>query len=84
MNPRPDKRAADMQQEMSNFVNASPNVRDFVSLMAKDHRTLQANFTKLCIAWLERAAQQYLDEDFDLRNADECEKAFHMVNAIRQ
>lgn len=82
MMPHPDKRAVETQQVMSNFLNIQGSHRDFISLMAKDHRALQSSFTLLCIAWLERAAQQYKDGDFDPRTEDECLRAYQMISAL--
>ncbi len=79
MSPHPDRRASEAQRELSNFISTGLSQRDFVSLMAKDRRSLQAEFTKLCFAWIQRAALQYQDGDYDLRNEEECKKAFQMV-----
>ena len=84
MMPHPDKKAVEAQQVMANFVNVGGSQRDFVSLMAKEHRYLQGGFTRLCIQWIERAAEQYTDGDYDLRNESECQKAYQMVSSQKQ
>ena len=51
---------------MSNYVNSFSNDYDeFARLMGCEHRTLQQNFTKLCIAWLKQLSEA---ESYDLRN----------------
>ena len=44
---------ADIVKEVINYVNnGSSNYKEFARLMSYEHRTLQQQFTKLCIAWL--------------------------------
>lgn len=51
---------------MSNFVNSSEaDYKEFAELMGREHRTLQQQFTKLCVAWLKHLATT---EYYDLRN----------------
>ena len=53
-------------REVSSYVNSmSADYNEFARLMACEHRTLQQNFTKLCIAWLKQLATT---EYYDLRN----------------
>lgn len=58
-----DKQAVDT---MSSYVNSMcSDYEEFAKHMSCEHRTLQQNFTKLCIAWLKQLAQT---EYYDLRN----------------
>lgn len=51
---------------VSNYVNSmSADYNEFAELMGREHRTLQQNFTKLCVAWLKHLATT---EYYDLRN----------------
>ena len=51
---------------MSNFVNGmGADYKEFARLMGNEHRTLQQNFTKLCVAWLKHLSEV---EYYDLRN----------------
>ena len=50
---------------MSSYVNGSAEYKDFAERMSIEHRTLQQNFTKLCVAWLKTLANT---EYYDLRN----------------
>lgn len=84
MNPHPERKAVDAQTMISNLINTGFSQRDFISRMSRDHRTLQAGFTRLCLAWLERAAEQYKDGDYDLQNEDECKNAYLMVKSLYQ
>lgn len=51
------KNPRDVVRAMTSFVNTSvPTNKAFVDEMSREHRTLQQNFTRLCITWLERLA----------------------------
>ena len=55
------KDALEFQQAVSDFVNSfNPDSEQFIRHMAGDHRTIQQAFTKLCLQWLERVA----DDDY--------------------
>ena len=56
----------DIVKEISNYVNSySSDYKEFARLMSYEHRTLQQQFTKLCIAWLKELSET---ENYDLRN----------------
>ena len=60
------QREKDIVEEISNYVNSySSDYKEFARLMSYEHRTLQQNFTKLCIAWLKELSET---ENYDLRN----------------
>lgn len=54
-----------LQEEVSMAINGSFDAKAFAKAFAKDHRTLQETFTKVCIAWLEELAT---NGSIDLRN----------------
>ena len=57
---------ADIVKEISSYVNnGSSDYKEFARLMSYEHRTLQQQFTKLCIAWLKELSET---ESYDLRN----------------
>ena len=59
-------RNLDAVRTMSNYVNSfSTDYKEFARLMSYEHRTLQQNFTKLCIAWLQELSKT---ENYDARN----------------
>lgn len=56
----------DIVKEISNYVNSyRSDYKEFARLMSQEHRTLQQQFTKLCIAWLKELSET---ENYDLRN----------------
>jgi hypothetical protein len=66
---RPVDFAVELARKISDYVNGIGNkLEDVIDPMARDHRTLQQGFTKLCVAWLERCAKMHDDRDFDGRN----------------
>jgi len=53
---------------MTDFVNNnSCSNNEFAELMGREHRTLQQNFTKLCIAWFVHLSK-VKEGWYDLRN----------------
>ena len=59
-------RDKDAVKAMSNYLNSfSVNYDEFAKQMSYEHRTLQQNFTRLCIAWLKQLSET---EYYDLRN----------------
>lgn len=66
---------------MSDYVNtlASSNEKSFAGEMAREHRTLQQNFTRLCVAWLEHLASE---DHYDLRNEASVKLAQQFVSQI--
>lgn len=60
------QRDTEIVKEVSNYVNSmNSSYEEFARLMSYEHRTLQQNFTKLCIAWLRQLSET---ENYDLRN----------------
>lgn len=63
----------DATRKITDYLN-NRNARYIVMGMAQEHRTLQQNFTRLCVAWLEHLASLQ-DGQFDLRNQASVELA---------
>ena len=60
------QRDTDAVKFISNYVNSfNVDYEEFAKEMSYEHRTLQQNFTRLCIAWLKQLSQT---EYYDLRN----------------
>ena len=59
--------AKEMAKNVSSFINnIGCDGRTFVEAMAWEHRTLQQNFTRLCVSWLELLSKN--PYGYDLRN----------------
>ena len=59
-------RDTDAVKFMSNYINSfNVDYEEFAKEMSHEHRTLQQNFTRLCIAWLKQLSET---EYYDLRN----------------
>ena len=71
------KRVQDTVRTVSDFVNCSSDFNEFAELMSREHRTLQQNFTKVCVAWLKQLANT---EYYDLRN----EASVEFAKSIKQ
>lgn len=67
---------------MTDHVNTFNVRKEFVDLMANEHRTLQQSFTRLCLQWLERAASE--EYKFDLRNQKTHEVSRELVERFKK
>lgn len=54
-----------MAMEIAQYVNCNHDNKKFVKAMAREHRTLQQQFTRTCVEWLLDLAER---ENYDLRN----------------
>ena len=60
------QRDTEIVKAVSNYVNGmGSDYAEFARLMSYEHRTLQQNFTNLCIEWLKQLANT---TNYDLRN----------------
>ena len=60
--------------------NMSFKGKEFAQEMGRQHRTLQQNFTRACVAWLEHLAEMEKAGRFDLRNEDSCKLARKIID----
>jgi hypothetical protein len=78
-----NNKAQNIAREMSNFVNSYSNrSKEFNLEMASEHRTLQQNFTKLCLQWIEFVGSD--DYRHDLRNQDSHETCKKMLETFKK
>jgi hypothetical protein len=80
-----EERAKKLANEVSDFLNGTSgrneDLKVFLDVIAKDHRTLQQLFTKLCFQWIEKCSQN----EFDDRNAYSvrlCKEVMKVVEEI--
>ena len=57
---------------ITNEINCIFNYKAFVEQMSREHRTLQSDFTTLCLEWLLKCREMYEAENFDGRNEHSC------------
>ncbi len=59
--------AKELTNEITNYLNTyGDKSEEFNDAMSREHRTLQQNFTRLCLAWIEHCASD--DYHYDGRN----------------
>jgi hypothetical protein len=67
---------------VTDYLNSFGNKnKEFIQEMNREHRTLQQNFTKLCMAWLENCASE--EYRFDGRNEASHNVSKEMVEGFR-
>ena len=68
-------------EEVSDMLNSFGfNNELFCEEMSKDHRTIQQNFTRLCLAWIKTCASE--DYRHDDRNRESHVKCKAIVDAM--
>ena len=73
----------ELTNEITNHLNSyNDKSEKFNDAMSREHRTLQQNFTRLCLKWLEYvASEDYLT---DGRNEQSKEVAQTLLNGFRE
>lgn len=57
---------------ITNTLNGSFDNKKFVERMSIEHRTLQSEFTSLCLDWLLKCREMYEEDRYDGRNEHAC------------
>lgn len=57
---------------ITNEINCIFNRKAFCAQMRREHRSLQADFTNLCLEWLNTCRELYEDDYYDARNEHAC------------
>ena len=76
--------ATERAQDLAGMVNTFSSetmAAYFVNEMARQHRTLQQNFTRLIIRWLEHLDKMGKEGNYDLRNEASCHFATKALEA---
>jgi len=76
---------ADLARRVSKLVNnllPEDDIEFFVTAMSREHRTLQQNFTRLCLRWFEVLAEMKENNYYDLRNEASCELAEAIIQGV--
>ena len=69
---------------ITDAINGSFSNRKFVEQMAKEHRTLQADFTTLCLDWLLKCREMYEEENYDGRNYLACKSGKVLMDHLEK
>ena len=74
--------AKEVVNNVTDYLNSFSNKnKEFIQEMNREHRTLQQNFTKLCMVWLENCASE--EYRFDGRNEASHKISKEMVEGFR-
>ena len=57
---------------ITDAVNGYFNHKAFAEQMSREHRTLQSEFTTLCLEWLLKCREMYEEDRYDGRNEHSC------------
>ena len=69
----------------SNFVNGRLKSKKHVAeRMAQEHRYLQGEMFKVCMAYIEKLSEMYANGYYDARNSYACETSSKIINALKE
>ena len=75
--------ARELTNTITNHLNSyNDKSEEFNDAMSREHRTLQQNFTRLCLKWLEYVASN--DYNTDARNEQSKEVAQTLLNGFKE
>ena len=75
--------ARELTNEITNHLNSfNDKSEEINNAMSREHRTLQQNFTRLCLKWLEYVASD--EYNTDGRNEQSKEVAQTLLNGFRE
>ena len=57
---------------IANEINCIFDYKAFAEQMSREHRTLQSDFTTLCLEWLRKCREMYEADNYDGRNEHSC------------
>ena len=65
-------KAKQLATHITNEINCIFDYKSFVEQMSREHRTLQSDFTTLCLEWLLKCRELYETDSYDGRNEHAC------------
>lgn len=79
-----DEKEKQLAITITNAINGSFNYKAFVEQMSREHRTLQSDFTTLCLEWLLKCREMYEDDNYDGRNKYACQTGKVLMDYIEK
>lgn len=69
---------------ITDAINGAFDYKAFVEQMSREHRTLQADFTTLCLEWLRKCREMYEEDNYDGRNKYACQTGKMLMDYIEK
>lgn len=69
---------------IANELNGSFDRKAFVKQMSVEHRTLQSEFTSLCLDWLLKCREMYETDNYDGRNELSCKSGKVLMDYLEK
>ena len=67
---------------ITDAINGRFDNKAFTEYMSREHRTLQADFTALCLDWLFKCREMYEADNYDGRNEHACRTGKVLIDYI--
>ena len=69
---------------ITNEINCIFDHKAFAEQMSREHRTLQSEFTTLCLEWLLKCREMYETENYDGRNEHSCRTGKVLIDYLEK
>ena len=73
-----------LAMHITNEINCLFDYNAFVEQMSREHRTLQSDFTTLCLEWLLKCREMYEEDNYDGRNKYACQTGKMLMDYIEK
>jgi len=67
-----NQKEKNLATHITDEINCIFDYKAFCEQMRREHRSLQADFTRLCLEWLNTCRELYEEEYYDGRNEHAC------------
>ncbi len=77
-------REKQLASHITDAINGSFNYKIFAEQMSHEHRSLQYDFTMLCIEWLRKCREMYEEDNYDGRNEYACKTGKILMDKLEE
>ena len=79
-----DNKEQQLAIHITDMLNGYFDHKVFVEQMSREHRTLQSDFTNLCLAWLFKCREMYEEDRYDGRNEYACKSGKILMDYLEK
>ena len=81
---REKSKEAQLAITITDAINGSFDMKKFCEQMSIEHRTLQSDFTTLCLQWFMKCREMYENDRYDGRNEHSCRTGKVLIDYLEK
>lgn len=81
---REKSKEAQLAITITDALNGSFDMKEFCKQMSIEHRTLQSDFTSLCLEWFVTCREMYENDNYDGRNKYACKTGKVLIDHLEK